>query len=67
MSKECLVYAVLLFSVGMVVGMSIPQVDARMLVTKEQLQNNRIERRAIERKYQTCVATCQDGCVKKEM
>ena len=64
MKEECTVYAALMFGVGMIVGMEVPQVDARTLVTKEQIQQNRIERRAIERKYQTCVATCQDGCVK---
>ena len=64
MKEECTVYAALMFGVGMIVGMEVPQVDARTLVTKEQVEKNRIERRAIERKYQTCVATCQDGCVK---
>ena len=64
MKEECTVYAALMFGVGMIVGMEVPQVDARTLVTKEQVEKNRVERRAIERKYQTCVATCQDGCVK---
>ena len=64
MKEECTVYAALMFGVGMIVGMEVPQVDARTLVTKEQVEKNRIERRAIERKYQTCVATCQEGCVK---
>ena len=64
MKEECTVYAAFMFGVGMIVGMEVPQVDARTLVTKEQVEKNRIERRAIERKYQTCVATCQEGCVK---
>ena len=64
MKEECTVYAALMFGVGMIVGMEVPQVDARTLVTKEQIQQNRIERRAIERKFERCVATCQEGCVK---
>ena len=64
MKEECTVYAALMFGVGMIVGMEVPQVDARTLVTKEQVEKNRIERRAIERKFERCVATCQEGCVK---
>ena len=64
MKEECTVYAALMFGVGMIVGMEVPQVDARTLVTKEQVEKNRVERRAIERKFERCVATCQEGCVK---
>ena len=64
MKEECTVYAALLFGVGIVVGMGIMPVDARTLVTKEQVEKNRVERRAIERKFERCVATCQEGCVK---